>query len=101
MACLKAGDHLLMTDSVYRPTRIFCNGVLKRFGVETTYYDPLVGAGIAALLRPNTRAVFTEAPGSQILRDAGHPGDRRGGPPPRRRGPDGQYLGDAPALPAP
>jgi len=65
MSCLKAGDHLLMTDSVYLPTRHFCNGVLKKFGVETTYYDPLIGAGIEALLRPNTRAVFTEAPGSQ------------------------------------
>jgi cystathionine beta-lyase len=65
MACLKAGDHLLMTDSVYLPTRQFCNGVLKRFGVETTYYDPLIGAGIESLFRENTAAVFTEAPGSQ------------------------------------
>jgi cystathionine beta-lyase len=65
MSCLKAGDHLLMTDSVYLPTRHFCNGMLKKFGVETTYYDPLIGAGIEALLRPNTAAVFTEAPGSQ------------------------------------
>ena len=65
MSCLKAGDHLLMTDSVYRPTRDFCNGMLKRFGVETTYYDPLIGAGIGDLFRPNTAAVFTEAPGSQ------------------------------------
>jgi cystathionine beta-lyase len=65
MAFLKAGDHLLMTDSVYRPTRVFCDGVLKKFGVETTYYDPLIGAGIADLLRPNTAVVFTEAPGSQ------------------------------------
>jgi cysteine-S-conjugate beta-lyase len=67
MACLKAGDHLLMTDSAYKPTRDFCNGVLKRFGVETTYYDPLIGAGIDTLFRPNTAAVFTEAPGSQSL----------------------------------
>jgi cysteine-S-conjugate beta-lyase len=65
MSCLKSGDHLLVSDSVYLPTRIFCDTVLKRFGVETTYYDPLVGAGIAELLRPNTAAVFTEAPGSQ------------------------------------
>lgn len=65
MSCLKAGDHLLMTDSVYLPTRHFCNGILKKFGVETTYYDPLIGAGIETLLRPNTTAVFTEAPGSQ------------------------------------
>src|SRR5215470_5962776 len=64
MSCLKAGDHLLVTDSVYRPTRNFCDSVLKRFGVETTYYDPLVGADIAKLFKPNTRAVFTEAPGS-------------------------------------
>jgi cysteine-S-conjugate beta-lyase len=67
MSCLKAGDHLLMTDSVYLPTRQFCNGVLKNFGVETTYYDPQIGAGIEALMRPNTTAVFTEAPGSQSL----------------------------------
>ncbi|MCB8821045.1 cystathionine beta-lyase [Microvirga rosea] len=65
MSCLKSGDHLLMTDSVYRPTRIFCDGTLKKFGVETTYYDPLVGSGIESLMRPNTAAVFTEAPGSQ------------------------------------
>jgi cystathionine beta-lyase len=64
-SCLKAGDHLLMTDSVYLPTRHFCDGMLRKFGVETTYYDPLVGAGIEALMRPNTAAVFTEAPGSQ------------------------------------
>ena len=53
-----------MTDSVYRPTRNFCDTLLQRFGVETTYYDPLVGADIARC-SPNTRAVFTEAPGSQ------------------------------------
>lgn len=64
-SCLKAGDHLLVCDSAYRPTRNFCEGMLKRFGVETTYYDPLIGAGIAALMRPNTAAVLTEAPGSQ------------------------------------
>jgi cystathionine beta-lyase len=65
MSCLKAGDHLLMVDSVYRPTRQFCDGVLRQFGVETTYYEPLAGAGIEALFRPETAAVFTEAPGSQ------------------------------------
>jgi cystathionine beta-lyase len=63
----RAGDHLLVSDSAYRPTRIFCDGVLKRFGVETTYYDPLIGAGIEALFRPNTTAVVTEAPGSQTF----------------------------------
>ncbi len=65
MAAVSAGDHLLVTDSAYRPTRQFCDGVLARFGVETTYYDPTVGAGIADLMRENTRAVLVEAPGSQ------------------------------------
>ncbi|MEH3146595.1 MAG: cystathionine beta-lyase [Methylobacterium frigidaeris] len=65
LACLKAGDHLLVTDSAYRPTRAFCDGFLARFGVETTYYDPLVGAGIGDLMRANTAAILTEAPGSQ------------------------------------
>jgi cystathionine beta-lyase len=60
-----ADDHILITDSVYRPTRNFCNGVFKRLGVETSYYDPLIGAEIAKLFKPNTRAVFVEAPGSQ------------------------------------
>jgi cystathionine beta-lyase len=53
-----------MTDSVYQPVRTFCDRFLKRFGVETTYYDPLAGAGIAALIRPNTRVVYLESPGS-------------------------------------
>lgn len=64
MAVLKAGDHLLVTDSAYFPTRKFCDQMLARYGVETTYYDPRIGAGIAELIRPNTRAVYTEAPGS-------------------------------------
>jgi len=64
LSCMRAGDHLLVTDSVYRPTRNFCDTILKRFGVETTYYDPLLGADIVREFRPNTRAVFTEAPGS-------------------------------------
>jgi cystathionine beta-lyase len=65
LAVLKAGDHLLVCDNAYRPTRNFCNGVLARYGVETTYFDPLIGAGIADLFRPNTKAVLVEAPGSQ------------------------------------
>jgi len=65
LAVVKAGDHILVTDSVYRPTRHFCATVLKRMGVETTYYDPLIGAGIKDLMRPNTSVIFTEAPGSQ------------------------------------
>jgi cystathionine beta-lyase len=67
LSVLSAGDHLLVTDSAYQPGRHFCQTVLKRLGVETTYYDPLAGAGIEALLRPNTRAILIEAPGSQTL----------------------------------
>ena len=62
LAFLKAGDHLLMVDSVYGPTRRFCDTVLKSFEVETTYYDPL--ADIAPLIRPNTKLIFLESPGS-------------------------------------
>ncbi len=65
MTALGAGDHLLMTDSAYGPGRAFANATLKRMGIETTYYDPCIGAGIEALMRPNTRAVLTESPGSQ------------------------------------
>jgi cystathionine beta-lyase len=64
LSCLAAGDHLLITDSVYAPTRNFARRVLGRFGVETTFFDPLAGARIAELMRPNTRAVFVESPGS-------------------------------------
>jgi cysteine-S-conjugate beta-lyase len=66
-AFVKTGDHILVTDSVYGPTRSFCNDVLTRFGVETTYYDPLIGSGISDLIRPNTTVVFTESPGSQTF----------------------------------
>lgn len=67
MAALNAGDHLLVVDSVYAPTRNFCAGMLARFGVETTYYDPAIGAGIEALMRPNTKLVHTESPGSNTF----------------------------------
>ncbi len=68
LAYLKSGDHLLVPDSVYGPTRTFCNGMLARFGVETTYYDPMIDeAGITALLRPNTRGLMTESPGSHTF----------------------------------
>jgi cystathionine beta-lyase len=65
LAAVGAGDHVLITDSVYRPTRNFANSMLKRLGVETTYYDPMIGAGIERLMKVNTRVVFVEAPGSQ------------------------------------
>ncbi|MGH6989804.1 MAG: cystathionine beta-lyase [Stellaceae bacterium] len=64
LAFLKAGDHVLIPDSVYGPVRNFANGFLARFGVEGEFYDPLIGAGIEALIRPNTRAIYLESPGS-------------------------------------
>lgn len=63
-AAVRSGGHLLVTDSVYSPSRHFCDTVLKRMGVETTYFDPLLGAGIADLMRPETCAVLVESPGS-------------------------------------
>ena len=66
-AVLKGGDHLLMTDSAYFPARRFAEQVLRPYGVETTYYDPALAADIGRLIRPNTKAILTEAPGSQSL----------------------------------
>ncbi|MDD4863605.1 MAG: cystathionine beta-lyase [Alishewanella agri] len=67
LAFLKQGDHLLMVDSVYEPTRALCDKLLAGLGIETTYYDPLIGAGIAALIKPNTRMIFLESPGSLTM----------------------------------
>jgi cystathionine beta-lyase len=67
LSFLKTGDHLLMTDAVYGPVRHFCDTVLKRYGVEVTYYDPLLGAKIAGLMQSETRVVYTESPGSQTM----------------------------------
>lgn len=67
LTATKAGAHLLVTDSAYSPTRAFCDGFLARFGVTTQYYDPAIGAGIAALIRPETTAVLVESPGSQSM----------------------------------
>ncbi|NIJ24061.1 cystathionine beta-lyase [Sphingomonas japonica] len=64
LAVLSPGDHLLVPDSAYDPTRSLANGLLKRMGIETEFYDPLMGAGIAALCRDNTAAIFLESPGS-------------------------------------
>jgi cystathionine beta-lyase len=65
LSVASAGDHILVSDSVYEPTRILCNTVLKRLGIETTFYDPLIAEGIAELCKSETRLVFVEAPGSQ------------------------------------
>ncbi len=64
LAVCGAGDHILVADSVYGPTRIFCDKMAKRFGITTTYFEPLIGGGIAKLFRTETKAVFLESPGS-------------------------------------
>jgi len=67
LAFTQSGDDILVTDSAYEPTRTFCDGILQKFGVSTRYYDPRIGAGIADLIRPNTKLIFTESPGSLTL----------------------------------
>ena len=64
MAAAKAGSHVLVADNVYGPTRLFCDNVLTRYGVEVTYFDPMIGEELSALMRDNTSAVMFEAPGS-------------------------------------
>lgn len=67
LSVVSAGDHILVSDNVYRPTRNFCDKILTRFGVETTYYDPHAGASLRDQFRDNTRAIFIEVPGSQTF----------------------------------
>lgn len=67
LTATRAGAHVLVTDSAYQPTRIFCDGILARFGVSVEYYDPLIGGGIAAMMKPETTAVLVESPGSQSM----------------------------------
>lgn len=67
LAFLKSGDHLLMTDTAYHPTRHLCDTLLKGLGIETTYYDPLIGGNIRTLIKSNTRVVYCESPGSQTM----------------------------------
>jgi cystathionine beta-lyase len=66
-AFLRRDDHLLIADTVYGPTRAFCVEVLARYGVDVTFYDPGVGSGIVSLMRPSTRVVYMESPGSQTF----------------------------------
>ena len=74
LAVLAPGDELLVTDSVYGPTRKFCDTLLKRYGVATRYYDPTVGAGIAELMGPKTRAILLESPGTLTMEVQDVPG---------------------------
>ena len=67
LTVVESGGHILVTDSCYQPARLFCDKALSRLGIETEYYDPLIGAGIAGLIRPNTQMILLEAPGSQTF----------------------------------
>jgi len=67
LSFVKTGDHILMVDNAYEPTRDFCDKILKNMGVETTYYDPMIGAGIEALIQENTSILFLESPGSLTM----------------------------------
>jgi cystathionine beta-lyase len=67
LAFVEAGDEVLVVDTIYRPARRFCDNVLGRLGVKITYYDPVIGAGIAGLIGPKTKVVFAESPGSQTF----------------------------------
>ncbi|WP_196793548.1 cystathionine beta-lyase [Bartonella tamiae] len=67
LGALKSGDHVLIVDSVYAPTRRFADNMLKKFNIEVEYYDPLIGANIEALMKENTKVVFTESPGSNTF----------------------------------
>ncbi len=64
LSFVETGDHILMVDTCYEPTRDFCDSIMKKMGVETTYYDPMIGEGIRKLIQPNTKILFLESPGS-------------------------------------
>ncbi|AIR05942.1 MULTISPECIES: cystathionine beta-lyase [Cedecea] len=74
LAFVSGGDHILMTGAAYEPTQDFCNKILSKFNVSTTYYDPMIGAGIAELIQPNTRVVFLESPSSITMEVQDVPG---------------------------
>ena len=67
LSYLNTGDHLLVTDAVYSPARHFCDTILKRLGIETTYFDPLIGGALDSLIRPKTKLVYCETPGSETM----------------------------------
>ncbi|KAA8678733.1 cystathionine beta-lyase [Vibrio gigantis] len=67
LSFVETGDHILMVDTCYEPTRDFCDTIMKKMGVETTYYEPTIGEGIQELIKPNTKVLFTESPGSVTM----------------------------------
>lgn len=74
LAFVESGDHILVTGAAYEPTQDFCNTILSKLNVETTWYDPLIGAGIADLIRPETKVVFLESPSSITMEVQDVPG---------------------------
>lgn len=74
MSLTKAGDHILVCDSAYGPTRLLCNGLLRKYGVQTEYYDPLIGKNIGKLIKENTTVIFLESPGSGTMEIQDIPG---------------------------
>ncbi len=67
LSFVETGDHILMVDTCYEPTRDFCDTIMKKMGVETTYYEPTIGEGIQDLIKPNTKVLFAESPGSVTM----------------------------------
>ncbi|MDG6262600.1 cystathionine beta-lyase [Glaesserella parasuis] len=67
LSFVQQGDHVLMTGAAYEPTQDFCHIVLKKMGVSTTFYDPLIAEGIATLIQPNTKVLFLESPSSLTM----------------------------------
>lgn len=67
LSFVETGDHILMVDTCYEPTRDFCDTIMRKMGVETTYYNPLIGEDIKTLIKPNTKVLFTESPGSVTM----------------------------------
>ncbi|UPR56232.1 cystathionine beta-lyase [Vibrio sp. ED004] len=67
LSFVETGDHILMVDTCYEPTRDFCDTIMKKMGVETTYYEPTIVEGIQDLIKPNTKVLFTESPGSVTM----------------------------------
>ena len=100
LTAVKAGDHILVTDSIYRPSRIFCDTILARMGVETTYFDPLIGAGDRGPDPAQHQRRLPRDARLAKLRAAGRSGHRRDRARQRRLRHPRQHLGDAAVFPA-
>ena len=67
LSFVETGDHVLMTGAAYEPTQDFCNVILKKIHIDTTYYDPMIGTDVAKLVQPNTKVLFLESPSSLTM----------------------------------